>query len=112
LASQIQASAQEIEQVTHQFCASTPLIGPSGTTPAIALPVPSARVSVIIPLSFPAGYGAGLARDLARCLTHYWRRAISAALMAVNFPEELGGRSLSRILLLPGNRQVFDAGLL
>jgi hypothetical protein len=32
--------------------------------------------------------------------------------MAVNFPEELGGRSLSRILLLPGNRQVFDAGLL
>ena len=26
--------------------------------------------------------------------------------------EELGGRSLSRILLLPGNRQVFDAGLL
>jgi len=74
--------------------------------------VPSARVSVIIPLSFPPGYGAGLARDLARCLTHYWRRAISAALMAVNFPEELGGRSLSRILLLPGNRQVFDAGLL
>jgi hypothetical protein len=32
--------------------------------------------------------------------------------LPVNFPEELGGRSLSRILLLPGNRQVFDAGLL
>jgi hypothetical protein len=32
--------------------------------------------------------------------------------LPVNFPEDLGGRSLSRILLLPGNRQVFDAGLL
>ena len=53
-----------------------------------------------------------VARDLARCLTHYWRREILAALTAVNFPDELGGRSLSRILLLPGNRQVFDAGLL
>jgi hypothetical protein len=45
-------------------------------------------------------------------LTHYWRQAISAALTAVNFPEALGGRSLSCVLLLPRDRQVFDTGLL
>jgi homoserine acetyltransferase len=40
------------------------------------------------------------------------RNAILCTHGSICHARELGGRSLSRILLLPGNRQVFDAGLL